>query len=265
MVQYQGRTEFQTTGILTYVEDLKRGSNTEIGPKDIFEIASKNVARSIRQETVRSIFKSGLYCITSEEHSNGKDNIEMVRQMIGAGIKIIQYREKEKPVLEKLDQCRKIRELTREADALFIVNDNVDIALAVNADGVHVGQDDMPVDQVRKLVGNDKVIGLSTHTPAQANQAVALGADYIGVGPIFKTTTKKDVCNPVGFQYLEYVVKHIRLPFVAIGGIKEHNLAEIVKRGGFCAAMITEIVGAENIDHKIQKMKTMIQGNNHGI
>ncbi len=97
----------------------------------------------------------------------------------------------------------------------------------VDADGVHVGQDDLPVGEVRRLLGKDKIVGLSTHSPKQAEDAVRAGADYIGVGPIFATKTKDDVCDSVGFSYLDWVVENISLPFVAIGGIKQHNIEQI--------------------------------------
>ena len=122
--------------------------------------------------------------------------------------------------------------MTRQAGATFIVNDHVDLALLTEADGVHIGQEDLPPAAVRKLLGPGKIIGLSTHGPGQARAAQTSGlVDYIGVGPIFATKTKKDVCDPVGFEYLDYVVEHIPMPFVAIGGIKAHNIADVRKRG----------------------------------
>lgn len=145
--------------------------------------------------------------------------------------------------------------MTREAGVVFIVNDDIDLALAVDADGVHVGQEDLPVEEVRRLVGKDMIIGLSTHSPEQARDAEKRGADYIGVGPVFATNTKKDVCAPVGLEYVEYVVKNIKIPFVAIGGIKEHNIAEVKKRGASCFAMVTEIVGAKDIPAKIKALR----------
>ena len=203
----------------------------------------------------KDCLNTDIYAITSEEHSLGRSNIEVVEQLIKAGVKIIQYREKEKKKLYKFKECKIIREMTKRAGVTFIVNDDVDIALAVKADGVHVGQEDLPVEEVRKIVGEDMIIGLSTHSPAQAMEAVKKGADYIGVGPIFPTKTKKDVCDPVGFEYLEYVVKNIKIPFVAIGGIKEHNIKEVQKRGATCFAMVTELVGARDIAAKVKAIR----------
>ncbi|NLK52921.1 MAG: thiamine phosphate synthase [Syntrophomonadaceae bacterium] len=204
------------------------------------------------------LLKADLYGITAEEYSLGRNNIEVVSQMIKAGIKVIQYREKDKKMQEKYQECLALRKMTKEAGVTFIVNDHVDMALLVEADGVHLGQDDLPVNRVRELVGKDLIIGLSTHSPEQAQSAMKMGVDYIGVGPIFTTQTKKDVCAPVGLEYLDYVVKHIPLPFVAIGGIKEHNITEVAQRGAKCIALVTEIVGANDIGAKIRSLRTLL-------
>ncbi len=201
------------------------------------------------QTTNKPAFPKGVYGITAEKFSLGRSNIEVVRQMIEGGISIIQYREKRphKSFAEMLAECKAIRAITREAGVLFLINDYADIAQLVDADGVHVGQDDFPVPEVRKLIGPNKLIGLSTHEPKQAEAAIAAGADYIGVGPLYATQTKDDVCAPVGLGYLDYVVKHSPLPFVAIGGIKEHNLAEVLAHGATTVCLVTEIVGSDNI------------------
>ena len=201
---------------------------------------------------------AGLYGITAEKFSTGRTNIQVVEEMIQGGIKIIQYREKRtfKSYRTILEECRQIRALTRAAGVTFIVNDYVDVALLVDADGVHVGQDDLPVAEVRKLLGSNKIIGLSTHSPAQAEEAVLAGADYIGVGPIFATQTKDDVCDPVGFDYLDWVVKNISLPFVAIGGIKLHNIDQIVQRGAKTICLVTEVVAAPDITARVEELNT---------
>jgi thiamine-phosphate pyrophosphorylase len=199
---------------------------------------------------------TGIYGITAEKFSKGRSNIEVVREMIRGGVSVIQYREKHahKRIREIYAECRAIREITAENGVMFIVNDFVDIALLVDADGVHVGQDDLPVDAVRKLVG-DKLIGLSTHSPEQALAAIAIGADYIGVGPIFETQTKDDVCAPVGLDYLAYAAANVPIPFVAIGGIKEHNMAEVLRNGARSVCLVTEIVGAANISETVRKLR----------
>jgi thiamine-phosphate pyrophosphorylase len=200
-----------------------------------------------------------LYGITAYEYSNGRSNTDVVKAMLNAGIQLIQYREKERNIREKLRECDVIRQMTNEAKATFIVNDHPDLALMVGADGIHVGQDDLPVERIRRLVGSNMIIGLSTHSPVQAEAAMELPVDYIGVGPIFSTFTKKDVCAPVGLDYLAYAVKNVTLPFVAIGGIKEHNLREVVEKGARCAALVTEIVGAADIEAKVADLRRIFQ------
>jgi thiamine-phosphate pyrophosphorylase len=208
----------------------------------------------------RSFPQSDLYAITASQFSRGRSNIEVVRQMLACGVKIIQYREKELPMKAKYADCLKIREMTSAAAACFIVNDDVDLALAVQADGVHIGQDDLPPAVVRKLVGSQMIIGLSTHSPEQLRQAEEEGiADYIGIGPLFATFLKKDVVAPVGLGYLDYAVKNSRLPLVAIGGIKEHNIGEVVRHGAKCCCLVTEIVGAENIPAKIESLRRVVE------
>jgi thiamine-phosphate pyrophosphorylase len=105
-----------------------------------------------------------------------------------------------------------------------------------------------------------RIVGVSTHSPEQAEAAVAGGADYIGVGPIFETRTKEDVCDPVGFEYLEYAARKVPIPFVAIGGIKEHNIHEVVSRGAETVCMVTEIVGAEDIEGTVRRLAEMLKG-----
>ena len=209
----------------------------------------------------KPVFPAGIYGITAEKFSAGRSNIEVVRQMIDGGIRLIQYREKRphKSFAEMLAECRTIRQLTRAAGVLFVINDYPAIAQLVDADGVHVGQDDFPVAEVRQLIGPNKLIGLSTHGPEQAAAAVAAGADYIGVGPIFATRTKDDVCAPVGLGYLDHVVRTCPLPFVAIGGIKEHNVAEVLAHGATTVCLVTEIVGAADIAATARRLQAACQ------
>lgn len=202
---------------------------------------------------------AGIYALTSELHSQGRSNIEVSREILASGVAILQYREKAKKVRKMYEECLLLRTMTQQAGALFIINDHLDLALAVGADGVHIGQDDLPLLKVRELLGPDLLIGVSTHSPAQAQAAVNGGADYIGVGPLFATHTKIDVCDPVGLEYLDYVIKNLAIPFVAIGGIKEHNLAEVIKRGARTVALVTEIVGSPDIPGKIKSLQRIME------
>jgi len=205
-----------------------------------------------------NFLSTDIYGITADEYSLGRGNIETVRLMIEAGIKVIQYREKDKSTGQMIMECLAIRKITRNSGVTFIVNDHVGLAVVVEADGVHIGQDDLPPESVRRLVGDEMIIGLSTHSPAQAQAAMSISGiiDYIGVGPIFATSTKKDVCEPVGLEYLEYVASNISLPFVAIGGIKQHNIGLVRARGARIISLVTEIVGASDIAATVGAIRT---------
>lgn len=206
----------------------------------------------------RIIIPEGIYGITGDNFAHGKSNLECVKAMIDGGIKIIQYRDKTKSIKEKVKEAREIRELCKRNGVIFIVNDHVDIAILVDADGVHIGQDDMDPSDVRKLIGDNKIIGLSTHSEEQGMKAyLNPDVDYIGVGPIFPTTTKDTA--PVGLGYLEYAVKNLHLPFTAIGGIKEHNLHEIISRGAKNVCLVSEIVGADNITEKVKELQKLMK------
>nr|WP_105368690.1 thiamine phosphate synthase [Acetivibrio saccincola] len=227
---------------------------------DTYEL-EKIFFKKIPPQKRRRITLKGLYCITAHEFSKGRSNIEVVEKMIKGGAKILQYREKDKNFIDMYEECVKIRKLTQEAGVTFIVNDHVDLAMMVNADGVHLGQDDYPIEKVRELVGEDMIIGLSTHSPKQVQDALKKDVDYIGVGPIYRTYTKKDVCDPVGLEYLEYVIGNINIPYVAIGGIKEHNLHEVLSKGAKCVSMVTEITEAEDIEGIVRRVnKKILEG-----
>ncbi len=204
-----------------------------------------------------------IYAITAASFSRGRSNVGVVREILEAGVKIVQYREKDFSMLRKFEECVAIRQMTAKFGATFIVNDNIDLALAVEADGVHVGQDDLPVDIVRKLVGDRMLIGLSTHSADQAEAAAKKGiADYIGVGPIYGTAIKKVPMAAVGLEYLDYVVQHYSIPFVAIGGIKDNNVAEVVAHGATCVCLVSDIVGAADIASKIAAIRARIKSSN---
>ena len=204
---------------------------------------------------MNNFLNSSIYGLTAESLSMGRNNIKVVSEMIKAGIKVIQYREKDKNSKEMYEECLAIRQLTKTAKVTFIVNDRLDLALAVDADGLHLGQDDMPIEIARRLLGNEKILGLSTHSPQEARMAEQSGlVDYIGVGPIFDTQTKKDAGKGLGLEYLEYVSNNIKLPFVAIGGIKEHNVQEVAKSGARIVAIVSDIVGADDIVNKVKNI-----------
>ncbi len=205
---------------------------------------------------MENFLAADLYGLTDEPHAMGRSNVETVALLIAAGVKVIQYREKDRTLREQYEECRQIRTLTRQDGVTFIVNDHVDLAMAVHADGVHVGQDDLPTPAIRQLVGGEMIIGLSTHSPQQATAAEQSGVvDYIGVGPLFSTQTKRNVCAPVGLEYLDYVAGNIELPFVAIGGIKSNNVAEVRRHGARLIAVVTGIVGETDIPAAVARLR----------
>lgn len=187
-----------------------------------------------------------LYVITGEQFHPNRPLLEVMREALEGGADFIQLRDKTSTKREILEKARMLRELTKRYNVPFIVNDHVDIALAVDADGVHLGQDDLPLKEARKMIG-DKIIGISTHSIEQARKAEEEGADYIGVGPIFPTQTKEDVVEPVTLSYLREVVKEISIPFVPIGGIKLHNVDEVLDAGARSVCVVSEVVGSSDV------------------
>lgn len=199
-----------------------------------------------------------LYVITGEKFHPGRNYVEVMEEAIRGGADCIQLREKNKTKKELLEMARRLRELTDRHAVPFIVNDHVDIALAVNADGVHLGQDDLPLEEARRILGPDKMIGISTHKLEEALAAERNGADYIGVGPVFPTDTKEDVVDPVGIQYVDEVVRNISIPFVAIGGIKLHNVDEVLQAGAQRICIVSAVVGADDVRGAAQAFRNKL-------
>ncbi|HTM07943.1 MAG TPA: thiamine phosphate synthase [Verrucomicrobiae bacterium] len=195
-----------------------------------------------------------LYAILDTESLGGRAPLEVLRQFLFAGAKLVQLRAKDVPSKEFFALAQAVREMTRRAGAMLIVNDRADIALSVHADGGHLGQEDLPLAAARKIAGGKLVIGVSTHDLAQAKEAEAGGADYIGFGPIFGTATKQTGYSPRGLDMLREVKKAVKIPVVAIGGIKEANVAEVWKAGADSAAIISDLMGAEDVKEKVGKI-----------
>lgn len=213
-----------------------------------------------KAEIMANFRAADLYAITSEDHSLGRSNQDVVQQMIAAGITVIQYREKNKSAREMYTECVALRQITTKANATFIINDRVDLAMAVDADGVHIGQSDLPPGAVRKIIGENKILGLSTRSIEQAQAAAAEGiADYIGVGAIFGTATKQDASSPVGLDIIRFVAANLDLPFVVIGGIKISNIKEVKHAGASLFAIVTEIVSASDIGEAVRGLRHQLR------
>jgi thiamine-phosphate pyrophosphorylase len=188
------------------------------------------------------MYQHGICFITDQTFSS-LPIFDMVNRVLDAGITFIQYREKRRSRREIYDEAVKLRDLTRLYNAVFIVNDHADIALAAEADGVHLGQDDLPLSEARKIMGR-KIVGISTHSLVQAQSAEAGGADYIGFGPIFHTSTK-DAGAPKGLDVLKTIKQNISIPVVAIGGIGIDSVADVMSAGADAAAVATAICKGE--------------------
>ncbi len=191
----------------------------------------------------------GAYVIT------GGDHITIAENACKGGAKIIQYRDKTSSKSQKLSIARTIRQITKQSKTLFIVNDDIDIALISEADGVHLGQDDISIKDARAIVPKNFIIGKSTHSLEQAMKAENEGADYIGIGPIFKTPTKEDYI-PIGVGTVKKVINHVKIPFVCIGGLNIGNIQELVNFGATNFAMVREF--SSNTENKVKKVNKMV-------
>lgn len=191
----------------------------------------------------------GLYFITDSTLSK-KSVLEDVKAAIKAGVKIIQYREKNAPTKQIIKEASEIKKLCKKNGVLFLINDRVDVALAVSSDGVHLGEEeDMPYKIARKLLGKNKIIGLSAHSVKDALHNEKIGADYTSIGPIYYTTTKKNGHKPIGLNPIKQLKNRLNIPFVAIGGINKANIDEVVEAGPRNIAIISAIISNGNIEN----------------
>lgn len=207
----------------------------------------------------RIIENWNLYVITDEQLGRGRPHLELAREAIAGGAEVIQLRDKNASGKKLYEIGLGIRQLTREKKVTFIVNDRVDLAMLVDADGVHIGQTDLPTRAVRRLIGPDKILGVSAASLSEAIQAEADGADYLGVGPIFEARgTKSDAGNPLGLEILQHIKKNCHLPIIAIGGINRENVADVIQAGADAVAIISAIISAENVSESARQIKSII-------
>jgi thiamine-phosphate pyrophosphorylase len=194
-----------------------------------------------------------LYAILDPDQTRGRDPAVVVKALLDGGAKIIQLRAKRLSPRDFLDLARAMQEPIRRSDCRLIVNDRADIALACGADGVHLGQDDLPLGAARKFMAG-KIIGISTHNEEQAREAERDGADYIGFGPMFGTATKETGYAARGTDMLRLIRSAVKIPIVAIGGIKEDNVTQVWEAGADSAAIISDILSAKRIDAKMSRI-----------
>jgi thiamine-phosphate pyrophosphorylase len=199
-----------------------------------------------------------LYVITDAALSKGRSHADVVRAAIAGGATAIQLRDKTANTRELLRTGLLLRELTRAAGVKLIVNDRADVALAIDADGVHVGQDDLPAVDARRIVGAGKIVGVSAATVNEARQAERDGADYIGVGAVYATGSKSDAGAPMGTARLAEVAHAVRIPAVAIGGINASNATDCIAAGAVGVSVISAVVSAPDVEAAARDLRDRI-------
>lgn len=198
----------------------------------------------------------GYYFITDTGLSLA-GNLSDVRSAVSAGVDIVQYREKSGETGALYEEALRLAEICRGTTTKFIVNDRIDIALAVDADGVHLGQSDMPYSVARRILGVDKIIGITVHSVDEAVKAENEGADYLGVSPIFSTSTKKDAGIPAGLKLVADVKRVCKIPVVAIGGIDLSNAPDVMAAGADMVCAISAVITKPDVSTEIRKFQGM--------
>ncbi|MHB8771180.1 MAG: thiamine phosphate synthase [Syntrophales bacterium] len=211
--------------------------------------------RALRRE---KFLRVDLYPVTCERLSAGRSNLEVLEAAIRGGAKIIQLREKELPVRDLYRMACAFRKITAEAGMLLIINDRVDIALAADADGVHLGQDDLPLSAARRIAP-ELLIGISTHTRAEALQAQSEGADYVNIGPIFPTATKEGVNRFLGPEAIPGIAARLEIPFTVMGGIGAANIVRVVGQGAHRVAVVTAVTMAVDMAAAVAALRETIR------
>ncbi len=198
----------------------------------------------------------GYYFITDSGLSRA-GNLSDVEQAIRANVSVVQYRNKSSDTREFYEEAIALRQICK--NAAFLINDRVDIALACNADGVHLGQSDLPYQTARELLGANKIIGLTVHSLKDALEAQEMGADYIGVAPIFATATKTDAGTPLGIEGLKEICQKVELPVVAIGGIDLSNAQSVINAGSDSVCAISAVITKENVCKEVNKFQALFK------
>lgn len=201
--------------------------------------------------------QADLYVVITEALCAGRSALEVLAKALAAGVRLIQMREKDLSGRELYERARAFRRETEAAGALLIINDRLDIALAVGADGVHLGQEDLPVSAARR-VAPDLLIGASTHSLEEALAAQEAGASYVNIGPIFPTQTKEAAAF-LGPEMIDRIAPHLRIPWTTMGGIKAGNIGEVVSRGGRHPAVITAVTAAPDPAAAARELRDLIR------
>ena len=190
------------------------------------------------------MFDLSLYLVTDRRLSLGRTTCEVVAEAIAGGVTAVQLREKHCQTREFIDEARLVKKLLQGTSIPLIINDRLDVALAVAAEGVHLGQQDMSISDARRLAGSRLIIGISAESLADALRAEAEGADYIGISPVFASATKTDTAKPLGLAGIRRIREAVRLPLVGIGGITVDNAIEVLRAGADGVAVVSAVVSA---------------------
>jgi thiamine-phosphate pyrophosphorylase len=200
-----------------------------------------------------------LYLVTDRELSLGRSLEEVVSEAVKGGVTVVQLREKDASTGEFIELARRLMKLLKPLRIPLIINDRVDVALAVDADGVHIGQSDMSYEDARRLLGPDKIIGLSVENFKDIEAANALDVDYIGISPVYGTPTKTDTAEPFGLEGLRKAVQMSVHPTVAIGGMNASTIAEVMAAGTDGVAVVSAICSAENIRKATSDLRAIVE------
>jgi len=232
---------------LRVIEEFSRLQNHELSKiaseirYEIYTVEIDLLNFSKFKESEKILKENDLYVITDQ-----KDNLlEIIEEILIAGVKIIQHRFKIGTDQDHLQEAIQIKNLCKRYNSLFIVNDRIDIALASNADGIHLGQDDVDLKTARKLLGYSKIIGISANNAIDISNALEEGCDYIGIGPVFETTTKKNK-KPLGIEEIKALTKDLNIPWFAIGGIKSNDISYLKRNGFKKVALVSQLMNSEN-------------------
>jgi len=211
----------------------------------------------MREDRERRFRESDLYVVITECFCAGRTALAILDEVLAAGVSVVQLREKDLDDRELFARALAFRERTRRAGALLIVDDRLDVALAAQADGVHLGQRDLPVREARRLAP-DLLIGASSHTPEQAWEAQAAGASYVNLGPIYPTETKVTGVPALGPEAIGRAAPRLTIPFTVMGGIKAHNLGALLERGARHVAVVTAVTAADDVAGAARDLRRMI-------
>ncbi len=201
--------------------------------------------------------QADLYVVITEAFCDGRDGVEVLDACLRAGVRLVQFREKHTSAQVLVEKGRAFAERCQEAGALLIVNDRVDVALAIGADGVHLGQDDLPVADARRIAP-ELLVGASSHDLDEALAAQSAGATYVNIGPIFATQTKDVPTGVVGPEMIDTIRPHLTIPFTCMGGLKAHNLHEVVRRGTRRVAVVTAVTAAPDVRIAAKELRQAI-------